>query len=128
MDALQRRWSEAPAIGSLQGSEDAVRQTKKEPENTVESTNLSFRVVKPATVVVQNLNIHTRSARSLLESAKALFRKGGDTSTQHMSRQKTIFNGLTARMPPGSLTAVMGASGSGTTSLYLPFCTPTFTC
>ena len=125
MDALQRRWSEAPAIKVLQGSEDAGRQTTKEPEKVIKSTNLSFWVFEPSTVVVQNLNIHTSSARSLLESAKALFRKGGDTSTLHMSPQKTILNGITARMPPGSLTAIMGASGSGKTSLHPRFCIPT---
>ena len=125
MDALQRRWSEAPALGSLQSSEDAVRQTTKEQEKGIESTNLSFRVVEPATINVRNLNIHTCSARSPLASAKALFGKSGDTSTRQISRQKTILNGITARMPPGSLTAIMGASGSGKTSFHPRFCLST---
>lgn len=128
MDAVQRRWSEAPALESLQGSEDAVRQTTQEQTEAIESTNLSFRIVEPATINVQNLNVHTYSARSPLESAKALLRKGGDTSTQQTSRRKTILNGITARMPRGSLTAIMGASGSGKTSFHLHLCIPTFIC
>ena len=128
MDALQRRWSGAPALGSLQGSETAIHQPTEEQTEAIESTNLSFQVVKPATIDVQNLNVHTYSARSPLESAKALFRKGGDTSTQQTSRRKTILNGITAHMPRGSLTAIMGASGSGKTSLRPRLCIPTFIC
>ena len=128
MDALQNRGSGAPALGSLPGSEDAVRQATKEQTEVIESTNLSFRLVKPATINVQNLNVHTYSARSPLESAKALFRKGGVTSTQQTSRAKTILNGVTARMPRGSLTAITGASGSGKTSFHPRLCTPNFLC
>ena len=128
MDALQRRWSETPASRSLQNSDDAIREATKEKTETLGSTNLSFRVVKPTTITVQNLNVHTYSAYSPLESIKALLGKRGDTSIEQTSRSKTILNGITARMPSGSLTAIMGASGSGKTSFHPPMDVPIFIC
>ena len=123
MDDLQIRSSEAPASRSLQAPKDSACRTDDESTEANGRTHLSFRVVKPATIIVQSLNVRITLVPGPLESAKALFRKGSDTSTQHKSRRKTILDAINARMPSGSLTAIMGASGSGKTShhprLYL---------
>ncbi len=117
MNDLQIRLSDAPESASLQIAEALVRRAEAQQTDPVASTNFSFRVVKRAEITVNNLSVHMDPAQNPFENARALFRRRGDAFTQTTARRKTILNGLIAHMPSGSLTAVMGASGSGKTSL-----------
>ena len=79
------------------------------------SNNLSFRAVEPVDVRIRGLTVGVDISQSIFSSFSALTkrRKLGPQKAQF----KTILNDVTAEMPSGSLTAIIGGSGSGKTSL-----------
>ncbi|KAL1959781.1 hypothetical protein VTO42DRAFT_926 [Malbranchea cinnamomea] len=78
--------------------------------------HLSFRAVQPVDVHVKDLAVHVDTTPPLWQSTPSvlwsrLWRKNKEDA------MKTVLNGVTASMPHGSLTAIIGGSGSGKTSL-----------
>ncbi|KAJ5095583.1 hypothetical protein NUU61_004939 [Penicillium alfredii] len=67
--------------------------------------NLTFRAVNPVDVGVSNLSLEIDTTPPDM----------GDH--QHENRLKSVLDGVDAAMPSGSLTAIIGSSGSGKTSL-----------
>ena len=86
-------------------------------------THLSFRAVAPVDVRVRDLAVHVDTTppiwqtppKDLWSRVRNTFRKPGDGD--NVNSIKTVLNGVTASMPHGSLTAIIGGSGSGKTSL-----------
>jgi ABC-type multidrug transport system ATPase subunit/ABC-type multidrug transport system permease subunit len=78
--------------------------------------NLSLRDVTPVNVLVSNLSLHIDSSSPVWKSSPLQF-------WRHLRGQKlegnskTVLDGVNAGMPSGSLTAIIGSSGSGKTSL-----------
>ncbi|WEW60487.1 hypothetical protein PRK78_005974 [Emydomyces testavorans] len=77
--------------------------------------HLSLRRVQPVDIHVKELGVRVNTTPAIWQSSPSLLwdrirrkTKGG---------LKTILDGVTATMPSGSLTAVIGGSGSGKTSL-----------
>ncbi|GFF50054.1 uncharacterized ABC transporter ATP-binding protein/permease YOL075C [Aspergillus udagawae] len=79
--------------------------------------NLSLRAVDPVDVCVEDLSLQVDTTRPLWETPPSqiwhwLCGKNADTQTH-----KTVLDSVDAFMPSGSLTAIIGSSGSGKTSL-----------
>jgi ABC-type multidrug transport system ATPase subunit len=89
---------EDPAIARLQSGTSAHAQ-------------LSLREVAPVNVSVRSLNVQVTSSSP---SWVAKFFQKASASDHHL---KTILNNVAADMPSGSLTAILGGSGSGKTTM-----------
>lgn len=111
MDDLEIRSNEAPTGPTPHG-----KALTWEPD-VLGKTELSFRLVEPAALSVEGLNVQIDIAPSAWNTVKARFTKGIDAHPRQKSRRKTILSDITAHMPSGTLTAIIGASGSGKTSL-----------
>lgn len=81
-------------------------------EDEAEMTALSLRAVHAVDVRIQNLSLHIDISPSRL----ALTRRKSPPADQE-NQYKSIFDGVSAHMPAGSLTAIIGGSGSGKTSI-----------
>ncbi len=77
---------------------------------------LSLRAVAPVSVSVQDLTLEINLAPSGIGRVAEAFKAKRQRSLAE-PQSKTILNNVTAQIPPGSLTAILGASGSGKTSL-----------
>lgn len=78
--------------------------------------HLSFRAVRPVDVRVKHLVVHVDTTPALWQSTPPVL-------WERMRRKdkgdalKTVLDGVDASMPCGTLTAIIGGSGSGKTSL-----------
>jgi len=84
---------------------------------------LSFSDVYPADIIVRNLGVQVDIAASFVDAFKARFTKSkvGDLEGHNALggvRRKKILNGVSANFSPGTLTAIIGGSGSGKVHLY----------
>lgn len=78
--------------------------------------NLSLRDVNPVNVSVNNLSLDIDTSPPLWEIPPGqLWRRFRGTKPEGSS--KTVLDNVSAEMPKGSLTAIIGSSGSGKTSL-----------
>ena len=79
---------------------------------------LSLRDVQPATITVQDLSVGVTAPRNILKTLKSLV--GFPVVSPNPERsQKPILNNICLEMPCGSLTAILGASGSGKTFAFV---------
>ncbi len=103
-------------IEDLESGGDAARSSFKVIGQDVEETSndMSFRAVDPVDVHVKNLNVDIDVSPSRLSAFTAYL--GQKRSTQE-PEVKAILKAVNAYMPSGSLTAIIGASGSGKTSV-----------
>lgn len=78
--------------------------------------HLSLRAVKRVDVEVRNLGVHVDTRPPIWQSSPTLLwgRCRGKNTDNSL---KTILDGVSTSMPNGSLTAIIGGSGSGKTSL-----------
>ena len=86
----------------------------------VEVIGLSLRAVEPVDVVVQNLSLKIDISPSGFSALKASLRK--NNSSSQSEQYKSIIDNVNAYMPHGSLTAIIGSSGSGKTSMLNSMC------
>ena len=128
MDDPQIRSSQAPSWESRPNPKTPTSWTEPDQADPTGNSILSFQVVDPAVIYVKDLTVHIDPALSLFKTAEAFLRKGKDADVQQSSQRKTILNHITAWMPSGSLTAIMGASGSGKTSVHPRSYVPAFVC
>ena len=77
------------------------------------SSGMSLREVAPVNVLVQSLTVAVDLTPSSLRAIRLPF---GKTKSKDPST-KTILNDVSVGLPSGSLTAIIGASGSGKTSM-----------
>lgn len=77
------------------------------------TTTLSFRDVSPVDVQVRDLTVQFNTTPPIWQDPRQLLR----WNRKQESSYKTILDGINAHMPAGSLTAIIGSSGSGKTSL-----------
>ncbi len=84
---------------------------------------LSLRAVDSVDITVANLCVDVDVSSGRFSRVKSLFQKKENTHPQQEQQQpqahpwKTILHGINAWMPCGSLTAIIGGSGSGKTSM-----------
>lgn len=90
-------------------AEDSTRPATEDTEN-----DLSFRAVEAVTVQVQNLSANIDVSPGALAGLLAGCKRGKNDSPRDY---KTILHDVTADMPSGSLTAILGGSGSGKTTM-----------
>ena len=103
-------------VGYLESGGDAGFSSRRTTNQDVEETvnDLSFRAVDPVNVHVKDLNVEIDiSPRGLSAWTTSLGRKKSNREPE----VKAIIRGVNAYMPSGSLTAVIGSSGSGKTSV-----------
>lgn len=93
----------------------ATKMSLSPSESNRAGNDLSLRAVEPVNVCVSNLTVDVDISPSVFSSLDFLpkRRKSGHPEAQ----LKTILNDVSAEMPSGSLTAIIGGSGSGKTSL-----------
>lgn len=77
-----------------------------------EMTALSFRAVDAVDVRVQNLSLHIN-----ISPSRFSFTRRKSSPANQENQYKSIVDGVSAHMPAGSLTAIIGGSGSGKTSI-----------
>lgn len=97
----------------LQRDHSSGDEKPQEAEKEDEATKLSLRAVAPVDVVVQNLTVAVELKPSEHGALHLPFKK-----PKKLGRStKLILDDVSARMPSGSLMAIIGASGSGKTSM-----------
>ena len=97
------------------GRDAAVSSHQATSQDVEEAVNdLSFRAVDPVNVHVKELNVDIDVSLSGLSALIASSRRKKSTREPEV---KAILSGVNAYMPSGSLTAIIGSSGSGKTSL-----------
>lgn len=124
--------SEAGAILAGDIKEVDVKEAGTPFQETVEAEwhipdnheqNLSFSDVRPADITVRNLQVEVNVASSFVDTLKAKFTnpKDGDLEGQAAggARQKKILKEVSADFPAGTMTAIIGGSGSGKVRPYL---------
>ncbi|KAM5492213.1 hypothetical protein MaudMau93_001516 [Microsporum audouinii] len=79
-------------------------------------SHLFLRAVQPIDVEVNDLGLHVDTTPSIFQNPAAAIWTRLSTS-RHRATFKTVLDGVTASMPHGALTAIIGGSGSGKTSL-----------
>ena len=85
--------------------------------------NLSFSDVSPADITVRNLEVEVDVASSFADTLKARFANSkvedleGDVAGT--ARRKKILKDLSADFPAGTITAIIGGSGSGKVRIHL---------
>ena len=128
MENLQIESQEAPEGVSPENDKVPLTSTATNANNSIENSNLTFRVVKPATITVKDLTLHVDPAPNPLKTGVAALRRDKDADTHETAHRKTILSRITASMPSGTLTAIMGASGSGKTFFFPQLRTPRSQC
>ena len=85
--------------------------------------NLSFSDVRPADIAVRNLQVEVEVASSFADTLKARFTKSeaGDVEGGAVGgvQRKKILKDVSADFPAGTLTAIIGGSGSGKVCFHL---------
>ena len=100
----------------LESVKDAEVSSRQAINQDVEETvnDLSFRAVDPVDVHVKDLNVDVDVSPSGLSAFTASF---SGRKTAREPEFKAILRDVNAHMPSGSLTAIIGSSGSGKTSV-----------
>lgn len=100
---------------SESGRDAAISSYQATSQDVEEAANdLSFRAVDPVNVHVKDLNVDIDVSPSGLSAFNATLRRKKSTREPEV---KAILKGVNAYMPGGSLTAIIGSSGSGKTSV-----------
>lgn len=90
--------------------------------------NLSFSDVRPANITVRNLEVEVDITTSFMDTLKARLTKpkAGDVEigVAGGAGRKRILKGVSGDFPAGSLTAIIGGSGSGKVRLHPIYTTP----
>lgn len=85
--------------------------------------NLSFSDVRPADIAVRNLEVEVDIATSLVDRLKVKFAKSKVDDVEggavNGPRRKKVLKDVSADFPAGTLTAIIGGSGSGKVIVYL---------
>ena len=76
---------------------------------------ISFRAIEPADIRIRNLSVHIDVSPSAIANLVSSLRRKEQGHEE--ARWKTILNDVSADLPSGSLTAIIGGSGSGKTSM-----------
>jgi ABC-type multidrug transport system ATPase subunit len=77
---------------------------------------LSFQAVSPVSISIQDLSLEIDINSRRIGSFAPLFKSKKEGSLE-APQSKPILKNISAQLPAGSLTAILGASGSGKTSL-----------
>lgn len=100
----------------------SIRMASAPPDHSPEETdsptdafNLSFRAVDPVDVAVQDLSLEVDTTPPIWETGPTQL--WNRLRRKDPSPPKPVLTGIDASMPSGSLTAIIGSSGSGKTSL-----------
>ncbi|KAL8695849.1 MAG: hypothetical protein Q9224_003117 [Gallowayella concinna] len=101
-DESEARHEELPA-------EDHQGQAVDELQN-----QLSFNAVQAVNVYIRNLSVDINVSQGGIAKFSALIKRKKNTPTE---THKTILRDVNAYMPSGSLTAILGGSGSGKTTM-----------
>lgn len=93
-----------------------IDQNELHITSTQYSNQLSLSAVDPVDVEVHNLAVQVDTSPSPLSLASLLPQKR-ETNGGNKSKTKTILHDVSANMPRGTLTAIIGGSGSGKTTM-----------
>lgn len=112
--------SPVTADGASRGSKDAGvdSQGNVQPVASADSSNLTLPPIEPVSVQIRNLSVEVDISPAPLEALLSKFsRRGTGSEINAQDNTKLILKDVCADIPPGSLTAIIGGSGSGKTSL-----------
>jgi ABC-type multidrug transport system ATPase subunit len=102
--------TEAPRLKDEASPTTSVQRTPSTSASHYDNV-ISLHEVEPVSVRLEHLSV------SVDESPNALSKLFARKASPSHSHVKTILDDITAEMPSGSLTAIIGGSGSGKTSL-----------
>lgn len=89
--------------------------TDQDPDNQSNNLNLSFRAVDPVDVSVNDLSLAVDTTPPIWETPPSQL--WARLRSQNLNPAKKVLDCINASMSSGSLTAIIGSSGSGKTSL-----------
>lgn len=94
-------------------------QSLKPQLSTATSNHLSLSEVEPVDVQIRNLAVNVDTAPSIfsLENLRRRSSKTTNQDGQPETKRKQILHSVSASMPAGTLTAILGGSGSGKTTM-----------
>lgn len=81
------------------------------------SNDLTLPPIDPVAVHIRDLSVEVDISPSALETVLSKFSLRKKINLESQDTNKCILKNVSADMPPGSLTAIIGASGSGKSSL-----------
>lgn len=81
------------------------------------SNDLTLPPIDPVAVHIRDLSVEVDISPSPLETILRKFQRRKKPNLQSQETTKCVLKDVSADMPPGSLTAIIGASGSGKSSL-----------
>lgn len=92
---------------------------KAGPSTVLPSYNndISFRSVSPVDIVVRGLVVSVEKKVRALDSLRSRLQTNHPDGQGDATKRKTILADVSAELPRGTLTAIIGGSGSGKTSL-----------
>lgn len=102
-------------IAELKAPEDLVFADGLQDQTA--TFNLSLRAVDPVDVCVENLSLQVDTTRPIWKTSPSQLWNRLCWKTMDTHTHKTVLDSVNAFMPSGSLTAIIGSSGSGKTSL-----------
>lgn len=107
--------TEAKAPEILAEKEDEIGAVESGLEKAISAPHLSLRAVQPVDIQINNLVVRVNTTPSIWQSSPRVLWDRIQRKTKDPF--KTVLDGVAARMPRGTLTAIIGGSGSGKTSL-----------
>lgn len=81
------------------------------------NNDISFRPVAPVDIALQRLVVTVEKNVSALEKLRSRLHNKQAVAQEDETKRKTILGDVSANFPQGTLTAIIGGSGSGKTSL-----------
>lgn len=101
------------------GDKVTERGEKARPRPVLPSYNndISFRPVVPVDIVLQGLVVTVEKNVSALDTLRQKTHPDDHQVQENATKRKTILADVSADFPRGTLTAIIGGSGSGKTSL-----------
>lgn len=116
-DEIELEKGNGTSQSSQTGPESAATKTQDKLHHlfTTHSNHLSLSDVEPVDVKVRNLSVTIDISPSAFSIEKYFPRKQQDGEAQVYTKE--ILHSVSAEMPAGSLTAIIGGSGSGKTTM-----------
>lgn len=107
-----------PEFGDHIEGVDAASVTKEWHLKDTHEQSMSFSAVLPVDVHVRGLEVEVEMALPIMDGMKDFFNKSktpGDVegAANGSDRRKKILNSISADFPRGTLSAIIGGSGSG---------------
>ncbi|KAF2272145.1 ABC transporter-like protein [Westerdykella ornata] len=116
-DPLDQEKDSLPGPPTVPHSTEPVGLTNVATHGSQRNNSISLREVEPVSVRLDHLTVTVDESPGLLSRLKSYWGHKNATGQATVSHVKTILDDISGEMRSGTLTAIIGGSGSGKTSL-----------